>query len=303
MGLHISILETFILVSDLGSFSSAARKLQITQPAVSFQIKALEDMLEVKLLERSGGSVTLTPAGRTAYKHAKKIVADRDNLMTEIPRATGKVSGKLLICASTIPGEYILPAYIKRFKEEFPDVFVSLEISDSDEVLKKIRSEEAEIGFTGTKSNDPLIFEKPFENDSLVVIAPPGKAIGERESVTIEDVINEPFVNRKETSGTRKTFEAALLKSGIDPARLNVVAELGSTQAVINAVQEGVGISVVGIKAAERNAEAGLLSVYELENFDLKRKFYLVCLKSMLLSIAAEKFAKSCLGSDYETST
>ncbi|MCG2796674.1 MAG: LysR family transcriptional regulator, partial [Actinomycetia bacterium] len=235
MGLDISLLETFKLVADLGSFSEAARRLGLSQPAVSFQIKSLEKELAAPLFDRSGGKVVLTPAGRTAYGHAGKLLSGRDEMLADIPRATGDVAGHLLIGAGTIPGEYLLPPVIREFRTEYPRVTVALDISNSREIVEKLKRENIEIGFVGSSPENPRMAARAFSEDRLVLITPPHHRLARERSATLEAVASEPFVNRRAGSGTRENVESAFLSLGMEPDELDVVAELGSTRAVISA--------------------------------------------------------------------
>lgn len=295
MGLDISLLETFTLVADLGSFSGAARRLGLTQPAISFQIKSLEKELSARLIDRSGGKVVLTPAGRTAYQHARKILADRETMMSDIPRTTGEVAGRLLLGASTIPGEYILPAMLCDFRLTYPDVSISLDIDDSGGVLDKLAGEKIELGFVGTPSSDEEVEQQPFASDHLVLVTPPHHPLGLKHKVTVEDLLGEHFVNRKASSGTRHKVESALAEQGVSVSALDVVAELGSTQAVLTAVEAGMGVSLVSEKAAEQPASQGLLTSRTVTGLDLEREFFVVHSRSRALSVAAEEFLEFCL--------
>lgn len=295
MGLDISLLETFTLVADLGSFSAAARRLGLTQPAVSLQIKSLERELAAPLIDRSGGKVVLTPAGHTTYAHARKILADRELMVADIPRATGRVAGQLLLGASTIPGEYLLPPVMSEFKTEYPEVSISLEIRDSGGILDKLRLEEIELGFIGARPPKEVTYH-PFAEDRLVLITPPDHQLSTKKKVPLEALADECFVSRRAGSGTRSKVESALRERGIDPDALDVAAELGSTQAVISAVQAGMGISFVSNRAAELPAKYGMISVTEVTGVDLTREFFVLYENRRPLSIAAKTFLKTARG-------
>ncbi len=294
MGLDISLLETFTLVADLGSFSAAARSLGITQPAVSLQIKSLEKEVSARLIDRSRGKVILTPAGRTAYWHAKKILSDRELMIADIPRSTGRVAGKLLLGASTIPGEYLLPPVLSEFKADYPEVSIALEIRNSEEVLSMLGNEQIELGFVGTTPPDNVSYHH-FSEDCLVVITPLHHPLSVKKKVSLDSLVGERFVNRREGSGTRKKFELALEQSNT-PNSFEIVAELGSTQSVICAVQAGMGISIVSRNAAEHPARAGLISMIEVTGADLSREFYVISDKSRPLSMAAAAFLETASG-------
>lgn len=295
MGLDISLLETFALVADLKSFSQAAKKLGLSQPAVSFQVKSLEKELSASLFDRSGGKVVLTPAGRSAYRHAQKVLSDWKAMQADVPRLSGKVAGHLFIGAGTIPGEYLLPPIVREFKSAYPDVVVSLEVSDSGEVIEKLRLEQVELGYVGARTTDPSMEQKRFASDRLVLVAPPGHVFCSGKRVSLREAVEEEFVNRQPSSGTRQRFEAALDENGIDPGCLKVVAEMGSTQSVLSAVQAGSGVSVVSYEAARAPAGAGLVCMTEISDVDLSRDFFAVKSRERPMSVGAQKFYDFCL--------
>lgn len=295
MGLDISLLETFMLVADLGSFSGAARRLGLTQPAVSFQVKALEKELGADLIDRSHGKVVLTPAGRTAYAHAGKILADREEMIADIPRTTGEVAGRLRLGASTIPGEYLVPAMLAGFKTDYPGVTVTLEISDSHRIISMVEGEQVELGFVGSAPGGTLTARK-FGQDRLVLITPKRHKLSNRKKVKMSEIADERWITRSKSSGTRAKADEALAGAGLPREKLDVVCELGSAQAVLSAVAAGVGIALVSSIAAEEPSRSGLLSTLQVEDADLTREFYAVYDEGHRLSRAAEEFLKAACG-------
>ena len=295
MGLDISLLETFTLVADLGSFSGAARRLGLTQPAVSFQVKALEKELGADLIDRSRGKVQLTPAGRTAYAHARKILADREEMIADIPRTTGEVAGQLRIGASTIPGEFLLPPVLAEFKRHYGEVTVSLDIGDSVGVVGMVAEEHVELGFVGMKPDGPLKTRK-FAEDMLVVIAPPHHPLSRKKKIELADLAGEQWVFRSESSGTRRKAEKALRKAGLAPDEIAVVAEMGSSQSVLSAVAAGMGIAMVSDMAASEPVRWGLICRLDLAGPERVREFYAVHAGDRPLSRAAEEFLKTTCG-------
>ncbi|HEY5526903.1 MAG TPA: selenium metabolism-associated LysR family transcriptional regulator [Candidatus Anoxymicrobiaceae bacterium] len=295
MGLDISLLETFTLVADLGSFSGAARRLGLTQPAVSFQVKALEKELGASLIDRSRGKVVLTPAGRTAYAHARKILVDREEMIADIPRTTGEVSGLLRVGASTVPGEYLLPVALAQFKKHFPQVTVSLQISDSEGVVGMLKDERIELGFIG-KQPDAGLVSRTFAEDRLVAVTPKDHPLASKKKVALKDLTGERWVMRSRSSGTGNKVASALREAGISESDLEVVAEMGSTQAVLAAVSAGMGIAILSNKAAAEPARWGLLSIAEISGARLVREFYAVHADGRPLSRAAEEFLKATCG-------
>lgn len=297
MGLNIALLESFVLVATLGSFSAAARQLGLTQPAVSSQIKSLEQEFGALLLSRTRGKVILTPAGRTALRHARKMLSDYNSMLAEIPRSSGKVAGVLLVGAGTVSGGFFLPPLIGMFKETYPEVVISLEVRDSDSVIDELKHKRIELGFVGKEVQDPGIAKEPMGSEELVLITPSEHALAPAGSGEWASLAGEPFVARKPTSGTRQCVEAVIRKKGEPPGGLDVVAELGTNLAVISAVEAGVGISIVSRKVAEYARIRGNISVLELSDTKLIREFYAIYLKDQPLSVAASTFLEFCLES------
>lgn len=295
MGLDISLLETFTLVADLGSFSGAARRLGLTQPAVSFQVKALEKELGASLIDRSHGKVLLTPAGRTAYSHARKILADREEMIADIPRTTGEVSGLLRVGASTVPGEWLLPPSFAEFKKQYPQVTVCMDIGASVQVVRMVQDERVEIGFVGMEPEAGLVSRK-FAQDKLVAVIPLHHPLAGKKTVNLAELAREPWVVRSQSSGTRRKARSIFRSVGIDEDGLDVVAELGSTQAVLSAVSCGMGVALVSDRAAMEPSKWGLVSVANVRGADLRRVFYVVYSPQRPLSRAADEFLKATCG-------
>jgi DNA-binding transcriptional LysR family regulator len=282
-------------VADLRSFSGAARRLGLTQPAVSFQVKALEKELGASLIDRSRGKVVLTPAGRTAYAHARKILTDREEMLADIPRTTGEVAGVLRIGASTIPGEFLLPPALAEFKKQFSEVTISMDISDSRGVLDMVVGEKVELGFIGSEPSADLAHRK-FAEDHLVAVMPRGHPLAAKRKVSLKELAGEHWVVRTPSSGTWSKAASELLEAGISDDGLNVAAELGSSQAVLSAVAAGMGVALVSDKAASEPARSGLVASAQVSGADLTREFFAVYCTQRPLSRPAEEFLKATCG-------
>ena len=262
---------------------------------MSFQVKALEKELGADLIDRSHGKVTLTPAGRTAYAHARKILADRQEMLADIPRTTGEVAGQLRIGASTIPGEFLLPPVLAGFKQQYGEVTVSLDIDDSATVIEKVAGEHVELGFVGMKPDGPLKAKK-FAEDRLVVVAPPHHPLSRKKKIDLADLAAEQWVLRSAASGTGREATRALRKAGIAPDEISVAAEMGSSQSVLSAVAAGMGIAMVSDMAASEPVRWGLICRLDLAGPERVREFYAVHAGDRPLSRAAEEFLKASCG-------
>ena len=269
-------LLTFRTVVDKGSFSHAAEELGISQPAVSFQIRALEERIGQRLLDRSGRRVTLTDAGRVVDAHARRMLALEDELLRDVAGLSDHLSGPLVLGSSTGPGELLLPHLLGGFKREIPDVEVSLVVQDTQTVCDRVLDDEIELGVVGAaRPHRGLVFE-PFVRDELVVICPPGHALAKKKRISLADLASQPIILQQRGSGVRAVLEAAFRASGFRMRDLDVTLELGLQQSVRVAVLDGLGITVISRLAVDRDLAEGRLVAVEVEGAVLARDFSLV---------------------------
>lgn len=269
-------LITFRTVVDKGSFSQAAEELEISQPAVSFQIRALEESLGHRLLDRSGRRVSVTEAGEIVYRGARRMIGLAAELERDVGEIGTTVSGRLVLGSSTGPGEVLLPRLLGSFHATYPEVRVSLQVSDTQTVCERVLDDELELGIVGAaRAQRGLVFE-PFIRDELVAIVSPEHHLADRDSVTLEELVAEPMLIQQEGSGVRSVVEAAIRESGLRDRDLNVAMELGLQQSVKAAVLDGFGITVISRLAVEREVADGTLVALRLEGPGLERHFFAV---------------------------
>ena len=213
-------LEIFVKVAELGSFSKAADALFLTQPTVSEHIQSLEDELGVRLLDRLGRGAAVTKGGALLQGYAQRLLALSREARQAMESFQGRMSGELLVGASTIPGEYILPALIGRFKEKFPDIAITLLIGGSQAVTEWVAEGRAEVGVVGARSGHRGIEFRELLPDDIVLIVGAAHPWHGRKQVTLEELRAEPLLLRERGSGTRAALEAALTQAGTDIARL-----------------------------------------------------------------------------------
>ncbi len=274
--MNLSWLQSFVAVVEEGSLSRAARVLHLTQPAVSRHLAFLEQHFRAVLLERTARGVNLTPAGRAVYQAAKKALGLLEEARREVAARAEALTGEVALAASTIPGEYVLPPLLGRFQELHPGVRVRLEVADTRVVLEKVRRGEVQLGAVGALAPDKSLRHAPFCRDELVVVVPRGHRFAGRREVDLAEFCAEPLVLREPGSGTRAVLEARLKERGVPLGALRVRLELGSTEAVLNAVAAGLGISLVSRLAALDHASAGKLAFATLSGVRLERDLYLV---------------------------
>lgn len=242
---NIRQLEAFVAVVERRNFTRAAKALRVSQPAVSFQIRALEESLGAQLLERLGRQVSLTPAGEVVYAEAKNILAAEERMREAVASLNSLHTGKVVVGASTIPGEYVLPRLAGEFKALYPGVQIALRIGESKKVADWLLDRTVDLGVVGVQVDNPQLSFTRIFSDELVVVLPAGHPLAAQEEIGLEQLLKEPFVLRGAGSGTRQVFEHALTDAGLSPDRLNAVMELDTTRAVLSAVEAGVGVSVV----------------------------------------------------------
>jgi DNA-binding transcriptional LysR family regulator len=230
-------LEIFVRVAEFGSFSRAAEALFLTQPTVSEHVRALEDELGVQLLDRLGRGAAPTPAGQLLLGYARKLLTLAGEAQQAVDQFQGRVSGELVVGGSSIPGEYVLPALIGAFRTKHPEIAVSLLIGDSRVVQEWVEAGRVEIGIVGVRPTGRSLDSRQLMADELVVVVAPDHPWVGRAAITVEDIRHEPLILRERGSGSRDTLERALRAVGLDFGAFRIVGEMGSTQAIQQAIR------------------------------------------------------------------
>ncbi|MDI6843469.1 MAG: selenium metabolism-associated LysR family transcriptional regulator [Anaerosomatales bacterium] len=274
--MNLQQLRTFVAVVEHGSFSEAARALGITQPAVTMQIQSLESELGVTLLDRRYRRVDLTEAGTALLPYARRVLEELEEARSEIETMSGRVTGHLEIAASTTPGQYVLPLQLGRFLKQYPEVSVSLRVYDTAEVVERVEQGDAHIGMTGAEVAGARVLQERLGRDDLVMVCPPEHPLADKHGIIMEDLVEESFVMREAGSGTRMVAEEEMRRHGVDPQELDVVLELGTNEAVLSAVEGGLGIGVVSTWVADKALKLGTVAQIDVGGFPLHRPLYLV---------------------------
>jgi len=288
-------LKAFVTVAEQGSFTRAAKLLYMTQPAVSAQIKALEERLEIQLLERHDKNVILTDAGEMLLTEARKMLSLYEAFMDAVDELKGVRRGKLVIGASTIPGEYILPRVIGSFKKEYPHIEVMLKISDTGKVADQLLDRGIDIGIIGAAIKNDNLDLAPFITDELILVAATEHPLAKKKKVTTDDILKSDFILREPGSGTRMVIETVLAPKNVRPSDLRVIMELGSTRAVITAVEAGLGASLVSRLAAQEALRLQRIKEIKADGWRIERSLYLALNKTRYRSYAAEAFISHLL--------
>lgn len=265
-----------LALSETGSYSEAAARSGVTQPAVSLAVKKMERDLGVKLFERSGNRYVATAIGRVFLERASEVLDAEARLLSSVEQAKEASSGRLRIATSNIPGEYVLPLILGDFRAEHPEIEPLLEVMDSSKVVESVRSGGFEFGFFGGCVVPDDLELVPFCPDTLKVICSPSHPLAAKRSVLPRQLADEKFVLREEGSATRDLMLSALEKAGLDLDQLQVEMELGSTSAVMSAVESGAGISLVSSWAARGPLSEGRIKSINVPQLRAVRRFSLV---------------------------
>lgn len=283
-------LKVFCTVAETKSFSKASEIIHLTQPAVSLQIQALEELYETKLFDRSSSTVTLTPAGEILYRYAKEILGLYAVAEKNLGELTGLVKGSISVGASSTIGNYLLPTVIAEFRKTHPKIKMRLFIGNTKRIVELLNTGNIDIGLVeGDVTRQKLVVGKLLE-DELVVIIPEVHPWSKKREVSIYDIAKEPFILREEGSGTRQIIEKYLNKHGISAHDIKASMMLGSTEAIKAAVESGIGISIVSRWAARKEKKYGTLKVLSAKEEKMFRDFSLISNKNAIASHAVDEF-------------
>lgn len=283
-------LKTFIAVAEKKNFSEAAKILYVTQPTISAQIKALEEELGTKLFERTTKKVEMTQSAEILLKYAKKIIHLSDSAHKEILKFEDSMYGDLKIGCSFTIGEYVLPEFLKLFKDEYPLIQMSVNITNSNNIVLSIKDQIIDVGLIETPIEDAQIVVEPFMEDELILIAAPGYFSDNEITISAERLKVTPLIVREKGSGTRAVVNQYLNQAGITEEDLNLVMELGSTEAVKSAVCAKLGVSIISKSAIKKELMLKLLKAYPIKDISFYREFYIACRKDTVLKQTSELF-------------
>ena len=281
-------LQVFYSVAKHLSFTKAAEALHMTQPAVTFQVRQLEEQFNTRLFDRTHNRINLTEAGDRIYHYAKQIFELYSRMEGEIRALTGEVSGVVIIGASTTIAEYMLPSLLGAFKRKFPDVVIRLQVSNTDGIVAMVEDNEIDLGVVEAPVSNKSLVVEVCRIDTLVAVLPPEHELAGRASLPVADVLKYPFIAREEGSGTRKVTFDYLRGAGLEPADLTLVMELGSPESIKGAIEAGMGISILSRSTIGKELKLRTLTCVELDP-PLERPFSFVHQKQKFRARAIEK--------------
>ena len=274
--MNLEHLRTLVSITEQGSLSAAAREKRVSQPAVTKQVQRMEAELGLTLLVRGPRrKAELTPAGERVLAFAEATLARFEMLERELATLRSIGGGTLTLAASTIPGEYVLPALLAAFRAEVPQVDVKMTISDTADVATRLLADMADVGVIGSTIRRRGLRLERLVGDEVVLVVPPDHPFAGRDRVGVDSLDGEPLILREEGSGTRRSVETALAAAGENLPQEHGALVLGSTQAILRAVEQGLGMGFVSARASAQAQDDGHLACVRLEGMDLFRDLYL----------------------------
>lgn len=283
-------LKVFCTVAETRSFSKTSEIIHLTQPAVSLQIQSLEEVYETKLFDRSSSSINFTPAGEILYRYAKDILALYAEAEKEIGKITGLIKGSITIGASTTIGNYVIPSVIADFKKNHLKIKINVLIGNTRRVVDMLNSGVIDLGLVEGETSRHKLKTEPIISDELCFIVPSFHPWSRKKIISILDVTKEPFIIREEGSGTRQMIEKYLTSHGINISDMRIALVLGSTESIKEAVENGIGISIISKWAARKEAKYGSLKMVTPREDKIIRNFSLIMQKNAVFSHAVDEF-------------
>lgn len=273
--MNLDSLKMFCLVVDEGSISKAARLNFVSQPAVTRQIRQLEELYGAKLFERAAGKLTLSEAGEVLYPYAREIVEYSKRSFEAIQEITANQESVLNVGASSTIGEYLLPGLLGNFSKNYPDLKFSLTIGNTPNILSKLENYDIDIAFVeGAVENEEFITEK-FTDDELILVTSSNHRWKEKAQICIDELTEEKMIWREADSGTRQIVENALQEYGV-LQKIKSAMELGSYQSIKSAVEADLGVSILPKLTVAKELKYGILHELKVSNFNISRHLWMV---------------------------
>lgn len=285
--LNLHQLATFQVVAKHCSYVRAAEELHFSQPAVSAQIRKLEETLGVKLFEQIGRKTHLTQAGDELYLYSQKIFAVIDETLETMEELRGPDHGRLRVGADTTVGTYVIPGLLGKFHQSYPEVEISLDVVNRAALVDRIMSNEIDMAIVGRVPDDVPVVIEPFAPNELVLVSSPYHRLAGRANVPLSELAKEHFLMREVGSGTRAALELILQEAEVP---LHVSMHMGNNSAIKQGVAAGLGIALISRVALDMELETKRLVILDVEGFPIMRQWRIVHLKDKHLSATALAF-------------
>jgi DNA-binding transcriptional LysR family regulator len=281
-------LAAFVAVVEKKSFSQAAERLGVTQPAVSLQIRALEKRLGAQLLDRSGRRVEPTEAGQRLYRNAQRVLAAEEQLLDELAEGE-RIVGRFELGASTGPGGSVVPILLGELARTYPDVSIALTVADTHRIIELVADRALELGVVGFARRHRSVVFEPLFHDQVVLACPPGHRFAGK-TVALDELREETLILMQEGAGVREAIEDELRAVGVRARDFDARLELGLQESVRTAVEAGFGVTFISRSAIEAALAAGTLSEARIEGLEPSREIFLARAAGRTLTRAAQAF-------------
>jgi DNA-binding transcriptional LysR family regulator len=279
--MNLEYLNTFIEVARLESLSSAAKRLNLSQPAVSLQIQKLEKELGYRLIDRDPHRFLLTTQGKRFFRFAEYVYQEHKHLVFDMDQIEKGVTGSLTVAASPVIGEFVVPHLIALFKENNPGIDINVEIMDSPLVVEAIADNPNLVGFTGSSSTSPELSYITLGEEEMTLIVYPGHPFAIKKQVSVNDLIGESIIIRAETRGRIRFYAKVLKKAGLDLDTYHPKIVMGTTSGVVSAVEEKAGIGFVSNLAIKNSEAMGMVKTIRIKNVRIKHQYHFVYNKNI----------------------
>lgn len=280
----------FKAVAEQKSFSRAAKQLHLSQPAISMHIQFLEEYYGTKLFDRTTKQVLLTEAGKVLSAYVEQHLQLHEAAKKAIGEATGLVKGNLQLGATLTIGEYLLPKIAGVFKAAYPQVAIRMDIANTQQIIERLATGKLDVGLIEGPVNHKELEKEKFMQDELVVVIPPAHPWKEKKTVPVEEILKEPIILREKGSGTRAIMKERFKVHGISLKDLQIAMELGSTQAIKEAVMAGLGVAVISLLTIKREIEWGILQYVRIAHLPLLRDLNIYYNRHKFRTLTTEAF-------------
>ncbi|ADE69293.1 selenium metabolism-associated LysR family transcriptional regulator [Priestia megaterium] len=268
--MYYDALKTFVSVVEEQSFTKAAEKLMISQPSVSVHIKNLEKEFQTSLFLRSPKMLKITPSGEILYDRAKQMIQIYEHTKRDIYEHHHRVKGMLTIGASFTIGEYILPSFLAKLREQYPDIDVEVTIGNTKEIAQLVRHFKVDVGLIEGHTEESDLHIQSFMDDELAIVASVDHPLAQLKKIEIDDLQNQRWVAREKGSGTREYLDHVLMSNGL---KMKSMLTISSNQGIKEAIVHDLGMSVLSLCAIKEDVEQKHLSILNVNTAPFKRRF------------------------------
>ncbi len=288
--MNLMHLKVFKTLAETESLSKTSKLLDLSQPSINHNIYILEEHYKAKLFDRSNKKLKLTRFGEVLLNYVTDILQLIETSEQHVQTMISEVKGHLSLGASHTIAENVIPKIMGMFNHDYPEVEIQLEVTNTQHIVDHIMEKKLDIGLIEGPVQEENIISQSFMQDELLVVLPFNHPLAVKKNLTLKELASLPFVLREKGSGTREVMESALTRAGLDLKTLKTVMELGNTQAVIGAVEAGLGATILSGLAVSKEIQLKTVKTCKISNVSIVRNFSLIYNKLHPLSSIGETF-------------